>query len=183
MTMLRTIARAPASDRFPTRLARIAITLVPALSSGFVFLVLFFVWRWLQIGERLPALNPLKDDPAIDEYRARLFWAVSAVTFAVLMAWNIVLSLIIIVRHAQEGSRFLLASIGSLGALLLIAFVAHWNVAGNDGMALIRGVVVMKTGLQAFNDRVIEKIGSIAVALVITAACSLISQDPDGSGL
>jgi hypothetical protein len=184
--MQRSIARAQASDRFSTmRLARIATTLVPALSSAFVFVVLFVVWRWLQIGASLSnrALIPLKAGVAIDEYRAQLFWAVSAVTFAVLMAWNIVLSLTIILRHAQSGSRFLLASIGSVGALLLLAFVAHWNVAGTASIALVRGVIAEKTGLRMLNGGVNDKVGVIAVALVITAACSLISRNPDEMGI
>jgi hypothetical protein len=128
---------------------RLARTLGPAAASTLVIVALFVSWRLPKIGVSLaPGDQLLVTDaaPDIAEFRARLLWAVSAVILVALIAWNAVLALTILYRHAQSRLR-LLVGVAVVEALILVAFLASWDIDGRSSDDLIRTAIFSKTKL------------------------------------
>src|SRR5262249_30991117 len=146
-------------------------------------LALFFVWKRFQIGEPLGQHSPLaflSTDTSILEFRARVLWTVSALTFATITGWTFVMALIVMFRHTRHEARRLWLLITSLLAVefvIIYSFATHWDIGG-AGTELIRVAISNKTSLDFHSQgSILARIGAVGVAVVITAICSLTSDD------
>jgi len=160
------------------RAATRLVPFLPVFGAVVVVGTVYGLWTQLLLGNALSQRELiLSVDPSIEniEFRARVFWALAALSVIMSMVWNVIVSAWIIRTYASRAHLPSILTLVSVGIIGLIIVVHYWSLSGKAS-ELIHNAITHRTTLDIRRITAwLDPAAASVVVLVLTASCVLVS--------